>query len=302
MRVAAPAPATAAPRARRARPCAAAARQLSPAGVARRDASLAEYAALKTELLKNCGVFGAALSGYLALASEDGGVAAGSAAIGAAASVLYLALLCRHVDGLGGGVLGRGGGAAAQRALAAARSGGPASLPALARAGADAYWNALAHPQLLVPVGLAAAVCEYNAGCVEAQRLQPTYLLLGFLSYKAATLDAGWKALKAVTVYAAPDEARPTLPDLPDIDDLEEKAEGDDARLSAVAAVVLSLALSLGGPPPAAAAVDRGCARQCEAECGKLAPGSPDYCKATCAEACDPELRAAPELAELADE
>jgi hypothetical protein len=48
--------------------------------------------------------------------------------------------------------------------------------------------------------------------------VQFIYMLLGFLSYKAAVLDQAYRALKAVTIYAAPTVERPVIKDLPDID------------------------------------------------------------------------------------
>jgi hypothetical protein len=45
------------------------------------------------------------------------------------------------------------------------------------------------------------------------------YMLLGFLSYKVAALDQTYRALKTVTLYAAPSVERPTLAELPDIED-----------------------------------------------------------------------------------
>ena len=48
--------------------------------------------------------------------------------------------------------------------------------------------------------------------------LQWIWVLVGFLSYKVAVLDQGYKALKAVTLYDKPSD-RPVLKDLPDITD-----------------------------------------------------------------------------------
>lgn len=77
--------------------------------------------------------------------------------------------------------------------------------------------NALAHPQLLVPVALAAGCSAWNDADVGPD-VSYVYLLLGFLSYKVAALDQAYRALKSVTLYATPTE-RPTLAELPDIDD-----------------------------------------------------------------------------------
>jgi hypothetical protein len=156
-------------------------------------------------------------------------------------------------------------------------------------------------------VALAAGTAVYNESAAAAMAVQPVYLLLGFLSYKAAVLDAGWKALKAVTVYAGPDDAgRPRLAPLPDVDDLEAAAEqeeegpGGGARLSALAAA-LSLCVLAGGITPGAdAALDKGCAQRCVVECLKLAPGSKDYCEENCALACDSSQ--APALGDVDDE
>ena len=78
--------------------------------------------------------------------------------------------------------------------------------------------NALAHPQLLVPVAIAAGGSAWNAADVGPD-LQYIWVLLGFRSYKVAVLDQGYKALKAVTLYAPKTSDRPVLKDLPDITD-----------------------------------------------------------------------------------
>ena len=77
--------------------------------------------------------------------------------------------------------------------------------------------NALAHPQLLVPVALAAGGSAWN-GMELGPDVQFIYVLLGFMSYKVAVLDQAYKALKAVTLYAQVDTNRPVIKDLPDID------------------------------------------------------------------------------------
>ena len=77
--------------------------------------------------------------------------------------------------------------------------------------------NALAHPQLLVPVAIAAGGSAWNAADVGPD-LQYVWVLVGFLSYKVAVLDQAYKALKKVTIYA-PVSDRPVLKDLPDIDE-----------------------------------------------------------------------------------
>ncbi len=79
------------------------------------------------------------------------------------------------------------------------------------------FRHALAHPQLLVPVALAAGCSAWNAADVGPDA-QYIYVLLGFLSYKVAALDQAYKALKAVTLYAPQVAERPVLKDLPDID------------------------------------------------------------------------------------
>ena len=67
---------------------------------ARRLLGLQQYDELKAELLKNTALFGAGLGGYLAVAQHDP-VSGASVLVGATGAVAYLALLCRHVDGLG---------------------------------------------------------------------------------------------------------------------------------------------------------------------------------------------------------
>ncbi len=153
------------------------------------------------------------MSTYLALTQPDITIAA-SSALGAAGSLAYLALLCRHVDGLGTAAGGAVRGLPLQKNPGANL--GALLFGALKRV-TDIYWNALGHPQLLVPVALAAGGSAYNASDVGPD-IQFIYVLLGFLSYKAAVLDQGYKALKAVTLYAAPASDRPVLKDLPDID------------------------------------------------------------------------------------
>ena len=76
----------------------------------------------------------------------------------------------------------------------------------------------MAHPQLLVPVAIAAGGSAWNAADVGPD-LQYVWVLVGFLSYKVAVLDQAYKALKAVTIYAPQVSERPVLKDLPDIDE-----------------------------------------------------------------------------------
>ena len=179
----------------------------------RRAAGLAEYAALKSELLQNTAKVGTATALYLLLTQHDVSIAA-STELGVGGGVAYLALLCRHVDGLGAS------GAANVRGLPLQRNPGAdlgaLMLGALKRVG-DIYVNALAHPQLLVPVALAAGGAAWNASDAGPD-VQFIYVLLGFLSYKAAVLDQAYKALKRVTIFAAPPVERPVLKELPDID------------------------------------------------------------------------------------
>jgi len=254
-----------------------AAAQPSAGSEARRLRGLADYAALKRELLKNTGLAGASLSAYLLLADLADAAPAASAALGAAGSLAYVALLCRHVDSLG---------AASVRRLPLERNPGAqlggVALSALRRLG-DVYYNALAHPQLLVPVLLAALSAAWAQDSSHAPvRLE--YLLLGFLSYKAAALNEGFQALKRVTLYAAPETDRPVLPDLPSLEDLDDS--GGVRRMAA--ALLLSLPLLGAGAGEALAAPEASCQRTCLAECNKLAPGSGDYCTVNCAAACDP--------------
>jgi hypothetical protein len=184
---------------------------LSAEGVAKRQAGLQDYSSLKRDVLKNTGLFGAGLSVYLLLAQHDLAVA-GSALAGTGGSVAYVALLCRHVDALGPGV----------RSLppvkGLATNLGAVAVNAVKRIG-DVYWNALARPQLLVPVALAVASTAWNDAHDPAADVSYVYLLLGFLSYKVAALDQTYRALKQVTLYAAPVVERPTLAELPDIED-----------------------------------------------------------------------------------
>ena len=184
---------------------------LSSEGLAKREAGLQSYSRLKLDLLRNTALFGTGLSVYLLLAQNDLAVA-GSALAGTGGSVAYVALLCRHVDALGPGV----------RSLppvkGLATNLGAVAVNAVKRIG-DVYWNALARPQLLVPVALAVASTAWNDAHDAAADVSYVYLLLGFLSYKVAALDQTYRALKEVTLYAAPVVERPTLADLPDIED-----------------------------------------------------------------------------------
>jgi hypothetical protein len=203
------------------------------ASEARRLLALEQYAALKFELLKNTAGIGAGLSAYLAVAQHD--VTSGvSVAVGVGGALAYLVLLGRHVDGLRPGSV---------RGFKPQRNPGEnivtVMLGAVQRVG-DVYWcgsivyvrpacvrcadanvrldrNALGHPQLLVPVAIAAGGSAWNAADVGPD-LQWIWVLVGFLSYKVAVLDQGWKALKAVTLYEKPSD-RPVLKDLPDITD-----------------------------------------------------------------------------------
>ena len=95
---------------------------------------------------------------------------------------------------------------------------GALAVNAVKRIG-DVYWNALARPQLLVPVALAVGSTAWNDAHQAAEDVSYVYLLLGFLSYKVAALDQAYRALKQVTLYAAPVSERPILADLPDIED-----------------------------------------------------------------------------------
>ena len=66
---------------------------------------------------------------------------------------------------------------------------------------------------------MAAASTAWSDAHDAAADVSYVYLLLGFLSYKVAALDQTYRALKQVTLYAAPVVERPTLADLPDIED-----------------------------------------------------------------------------------
>ncbi len=87
----------------------------------------------------------------------------------------------------------------------------------LARSVPQPARNALAHPQLLVPVAIAAGGSAWNAADAGPD-VQFIYVLLGFMSYKVAVLDQAYKALKKVTIWAEVPVERPVLKDLPDID------------------------------------------------------------------------------------
>ena len=184
---------------------------LSVEGLAKREAGLQDYSRLKGDLLRNTAAFGTGLSVYLLLAQHDVAVA-GSALAGTGGSVAYVSLLCGHVDSLGPGV----------RSLppvkGLATNLGALAVNAVKRIG-DVYWNALARPQLLVPVALAVGSTAWNDAHQAAEDVSYVYLLLGFLSYKVAALDQAYRALKQVTLYAAPVSERPILADLPDIED-----------------------------------------------------------------------------------
>ena len=70
----------------------------------------------------------------------------------------------------------------------------------------------------MVPAALVVGCSAWNAADVGPD-LQYIYVLVGFLSYKVAVLDQGYKALKAVTLYAPKTSDRPVLRDVPDITD-----------------------------------------------------------------------------------
>ena len=107
----------------------------SSASQLRRAQGLADYAQLKATLLRNTGLIGGGVAGYLLLSQGDLAVA-GSVALGGGASVAYLALLCRHVDGLGPGVRGLPVERAPRENL------GALALGAFSRVG-DVYWRVL---------------------------------------------------------------------------------------------------------------------------------------------------------------
>ena len=181
---------------------------------------------------------GLSLAAYLSLSQHDGAVGA-SALLGAAGGVAYMALLQRHVDVMGtpghavrglpkkanpGENLGALFLSAVSRvgdiywcAAAASRARVGGCVDAAADAALIIHRNALAHPQLLVPVALAAGGSAWN-GMELGPDVQFIYVLLGFMSYKVAVLDQAYKALKAVTLYAQVDTNRPVIKDLPDID------------------------------------------------------------------------------------
>lgn len=107
----------------------------SSASQLRRVQGLADYAQLKATLLRNTGLIGGGVAGYLLLSQGDLAVA-GSVALGGGASVAYLALLCRHVDGLGPGVRGL------PLERAPGKNLGALALGAFSRVG-DVYWRVL---------------------------------------------------------------------------------------------------------------------------------------------------------------
>ena len=275
----------------------------------RRDAGLASYASLKAELFRTSATVGALLSAYLLLADASGPNSAASAALGSAAGLAYLRLLCDDVDNVE---------TRRPRRLPPSPPPGDAlgALHPLRRA-ASVYAHALARPQLAVPVALAVACCSWNAaheGDAQTQ-LRLIYVLLGFLCYKAAVIDQGVKALKAVTVYAPPASERPTLAPLPEIDPEDDPlvsrrprsaatsvpsaAEGASpvGRRVAAAALVAAGFAGVSGARRADARVNASCLSDCRKECDALAPGSPEYCAESCAGACDADAVAAAKAA-----
>ncbi|KAK9830584.1 hypothetical protein WJX81_001474 [Elliptochloris bilobata] len=175
------------------------------AGVLRDQAeSMAEYAALKQQLLRRTQRAGAALAAYLLLTVS--GETALAELVGCAASCGYLALLMREVDAVTPDT--RVPLAAAERVAQQ-----PARVLALAFA---AYRQAL-RPRLLVLAALAAAVYEYDMyAAAPLSSGMKLALFGGFLSYKAALLLTLWDDIKPRSAGAGLRPAPPLLAALPD--------------------------------------------------------------------------------------
>lgn len=135
------------------------------------------YAALKRELVKNAALCGGSLALYLRLSGQED--AAVSELVGCAAGLAYLALLMRYVDKLSQEDVG-----------SAQYDGNVSDLLRLALGSVfDTYRQALGHPRLLVPVGVAAACSWWNhAHPFDKPDFQFGFLLIGFLTYKASVL------------------------------------------------------------------------------------------------------------------
>jgi hypothetical protein len=127
---------------------------------ARRLLNLQQYAELKTELLKNTALIGAGLAAYLATAQHDA-TSGVSVLVGTAGSLAYLALLCRHVDGLGRGGKVRG----MQLQKNPGENIGAVMLDALKRVG-DVYWCAL----LLLLLACDCCACNASRSVVARSR------------------------------------------------------------------------------------------------------------------------------------
>lgn len=181
--------------------------QLSP-----RELGLQEYATLKGDMLRNTAQLGAFLTLYLGLTQHDT-MAFASGAIGAAGSLAYMALLCRHVDNLG-----------KDNVWAFAKNSNPGDNllgligGAIGRVG-DVYKNALLHPQLLVPVAMAAGCSAWNSADLGPDILYFDVFIC-FFTYKVVVLDQGWRALKKVMLVKDDSPARPVIPKFDERDDL----------------------------------------------------------------------------------
>lgn len=166
----------------------------------RGDLSAREYADLKQSLFKSTGLYAAGLVAYSTLGY---GAANGiSAAVGGGASLVYLKLLCDHVDGLSADDTADPDGSMYTRNLVYepvtdvfGMLGG-----AFGKVGA-VYAQALFQKRLLVPVAVAAACSAFNAADAPFD-VNYGPVLLGFLTYKAAVLQKLYQDLKPDIVAA----------------------------------------------------------------------------------------------------
>ena len=166
----------------------------------RGDLSAREYADLKQSLFKSTGLYAAGLVAYSTLGY---GAASGiSAAVGGGASLVYLKLLCDHVDGLSADDTADPDGSMYTRNLVYepvtdvfGMLGG-----AFGKVGA-VYAQALFQKRLLVPVAVAAACSAFNAADAPFD-VNYGPVLLGFLTYKAAVLQKLYQDLKPDIVAA----------------------------------------------------------------------------------------------------
>ena len=163
----------------------------------RKDLSAAEYAELKSWLLRTTGLYGLGLTAYSTLGY---GLANGlSAALGTAGSLVYLVMLGQYVDELKGSELDE---EAYTRNLVYEPVTDVFSMlgGAFGKVG-QVYSQALLQKRLLVPVVIAASSSAFNA--LDAP-FDFNYgpMLLGFLTYKAAVLTKLYEDLKPDIIKA----------------------------------------------------------------------------------------------------